>query len=208
MYCALPVLVLVQSTLLLASIAGAPSYSSVAGDAAIISNLGRFLEAYVGDCLADDPEFDRAGCDARAAAHRRTVDGDRYRLEVDDLTAKVRLHGWDKRRRAFRLLLTPFFSDRNLALTFQQPVARKGDGLPSVKNIPIWVKLPPSEAEFAFRRRLERGMVRVELVVVPQKPWAIKRRDGEGWFRGMKARLLGLRLLGLRSDAVLAEQTY
>ncbi len=191
-----------------AAAAGAPSYAAVAEDARIINNLGRFLEAYVGDCLSDAPEFDREGCEAQAAAVRKAKRGTRYRVEVDDLTGKVRFNGWDKRRKAFRLLLTPFFEDRNLALTTQKPRARKADGLPVVKNLPIWVKVPDGEAEFAFRRRLERGMVRVELVVTPGAPWAIKRRDGEGWFRGVSAKLLGLRVVGLRTDAVLAEQTY
>ena len=76
-----------------------------------------------------------------------------------------------------------------------------------MKNVPIWVKLPKGEEEFAFRRQLERGMVRLEMLVRPRKAWRMKRKDGDGDYRGVDVALVGVRVYSDHGD-VLAEQTY
>ena len=193
---------------LLAALLAAPPYGSVRAEAEPVSNLGRYLEEYLGECESDAPEFDRAGCEDRAAAVRKQRAGVAIRLEVEELEGTLAFSGYDERKKLYRLLLTPFFAGRELAITVGRPTAGAKDGLPTVKNIPIWVALPDGEPEFAFRRKLERGMVRLEVVLEPGAPWALKRKDGDGAYRGVEARLLGLRVSESRAERVLAEQSY
>ena len=54
---ALPVLLLAAS----------PDYASLRGSAEPVTNLGRFLEQYLGDCEGSDPAFDKKGCELEAA---------------------------------------------------------------------------------------------------------------------------------------------
>ena len=196
------------SALALGMLVAAPSFAALESQAEPIGNLGRFLEKYIGDCASDDPEFDRAQCEARAARTRATHKGRAYVLEVDDLDGVLRFAKWDKRKKAFRLHLTPFFQGRTFALTIGKPRVGKRRGLPVVSNLPIWVKLPDGEPEFIFRRTLERAQVRLKLVVELGRPWSLPRRGEKGLYRGVQAKLRGLRLVGSRSDRVLAEQTY
>lgn len=190
------------------SVLGAPPYAAVKGEAEAVPNLGRYLELYLGDCLSDDPEFDGEGCEAKAAAFRKAHFGETITFEFEDVADILAFGGWDERRKAYRMLLTPFFSGRELALTVGQPSARRKDGLPSVPNLPIWVRLPDGEPEFTFRRKLERQMVRLEMVVAVGKPWTLRRRGGKGLYRGVETKLKAVRLVGARRGEVLAEQTY
>jgi hypothetical protein len=103
--------------------------------------------------------------------------------------------------------LTPFFSERGLGLSVGKPSRLTSEGYPVVKNVPIWVKLPKDESEFIFRRDLERGNVKIELLVKPQRAWIMKSKTGEV-VRGAEVALAGVRVYGSRGSAVLAEQTY
>ncbi len=186
----------------------APGFESVRAAAEVVPNLGRFLERYVGECESDDPEFDRKGCETRVEDFQRKHRGKAIRIEIEDVSDVLELSGFDERRKAFRLHLTPFFAARELAVTFERPKPRGADGLPTVGNLPIWITPPADEPDFIFRRKLERGQVRLELVVVPDGTWAIKRKGGDGHYRGVIARPTGIRVLEARSGKVLVEQTY
>ena len=69
------------------------------------------------------------------------------------------------------------------------------------------MNLPSDTPAFIFRRNLERGMVRLELVVVPKASYRV-RRKGDEPVRGLDVALEGLRLIDARSGAVLVERTY
>jgi|JI10StandDraft_1071094.scaffolds.fasta_scaffold469110_2 hypothetical protein len=187
-------------------IVAAPSYTAVRSDAAPIKSLGRFLEQYVGDCESEDPEFDKRGCEAAAASAREGMAGKLLRLELDDPSEVLAFADWDARRSAFRLHFTPFLSDRGVGLSAGKPTGLTPAGQPIVKNIPLWVPLPKGEAEFGFRRQLERGMVRLEIIFKPGKVWAMQRR-GESPVRGVAVEIVGVRVLA-RGDQVLSEETY
>lgn len=183
-------------------------YSSLRESADPVSNLGRFLEKYVGDCDSDDPSFDKKGCEEQAAAEQKKHNGKLLLIEIESPGEQLQLAEWDRSRGAFRLHLTPFFGERALALTVGKPDRLSKDGLPVIKNVPIWVKLPEGETELIFRRQLERGMVRLEMLVRPRKAWRMKRKDEPGDFRGVDVALVGIRIYPLRGPGVLAEQTY
>lgn len=185
-----------------------PTYGALAADADEISSLGRLLEGYLEDCRPKDvPGFDRAACQRRVKAFRQDRKGKRFRLEVTEVEGRLRFAGWDDRKGAYRLLLTPIFGDRGLGLTVGRPRRTNRDGQPIVKVVPIWVERPAGEPELIFKKRLQRGMVRLELLVEPDRPWKLKRK-GDTDLRGLAVRLLGLRLKAGRGAKVLAEQTY
>jgi hypothetical protein len=184
-----------------------PSYGTLRDTAAPIPNLGRFLERYVGDCDSSDPSFDRRGCEEKAAEEQRKLNGKLIVIEVEN-NDQLQFAEWDNSKSAYRLHLTPFFDERAVAMSVGKPDRLNKDGLPVVKIVPIWVKLPKGEEEFAFRRQLERGMVRLEMLVRPKKAWRMKRKDGDGEYRGVDVALVGVRLYTERGQGVLVEQTY
>ncbi len=186
----------------------APDYATLRGQAEPVSNLGRWLEKVVGDCDHDDAGFDKKGCEEEAARVRKRYEGQPVLIELDSAEEQVHFAEWDASHNAYRLHLTPFFGERALAMTVGKPEKTNKDGLPLMKNIPIWVKMPKGESELVFKRMLERSQVRVEMVVRPRKPWRLKRKSGEGDFRGLDVALLGLRVYPIQGQNVLAEQTY
>ena len=191
---------------ILITLASTP-YDRVRGGAQTVSNLGRFLEEYVGDCEHDSPGFDKLGCEQKAQSARDRYRGRTLMLEVDGSSDQVSVAEFDPSKGMFRVHFTPFFSERGLGLSVGKPSRLTSEGYPVVKNVPIWVKLPKGESEFIFRRDLERGNVRIELLVKPQRAWIMKSRAGE-IVRGADVALVGVRVYGSRSSEVLAEQTY
>jgi len=184
-----------------------PGYAEARGQAGVVKNLGRFLEGYVGDCGSDDPEFNRGACEANAADVRKEQGGKLMRLEIDDPSAVLVFSGWDERRAAFRLHFTPFLSDRGVGFSSGKPTGLTPADQPIVKNIPLWVTVPKGEPEAGFRRQLERGMVRLEIVFRPGKIWAMPSKKGDAPVRGVAVELVGVRIYA-RGDQVLAEETY
>ncbi|MEQ8272233.1 MAG: DUF6066 family protein [Deltaproteobacteria bacterium] len=184
----------------------APSYESLASEATPVNNLGRYLEDYLGDCDHDTPGFDKKGCESKQQTVQKQKNGDLIKIVVDDVRDQLSFAGWDDRKRAYRLHLTPLFPERDVALTVGKPRRLTADGRPILKNIPLWVELPKGEADFAFRRRLERGMVRLELLVRPKGPW--KKAKGDETLRGLEVKLVGLRLLPARGAGQLYQQVY
>lgn len=184
----------------------APSYGDLSRSAKPVRNLGRMLKGYLEDCTVDAPGFDRAGCQTRVKLARSDVDGHRYVVDVES-QGLLNFAGWDKKRQAYRLHLVPLFDERGLGMSVGRPKRLDRKGRPVLKNIPIWVKKAEGEPEVIFKRRLQRGMVRLELLVEPRRAWRM-RRKGDDDMRGMEVKLVGLRLYPARGDKVLAEQVY
>lgn len=187
--------------------AAAPSYSAQSSSARLVTNLGRFLESFLGDCSSDNPDFDKASCEESAARFRSDAEGKLHRIEIESPSEQLHFAGWDEKRKAFRMHLTPFFAERGFALTVGKPTGLSAEGLPTMKNLPIWIKLPPDAEEAQFKRQLERGGVRLEILFEPKKPWVLKQKGGKGEYRGVETNLAGLRAISERGS-VLAEQTY
>ncbi len=184
----------------------APNYADLSRSAKPVRNLGRMLKGYLEDCKVDVPQFDRAGCQSRVKRARADVDGQRYVVDVET-QGLLSFAGWDKKKQAYRLHLVPLFDERGLGMSVGRPKRLDRQGRPVLKNIPIWVNKAEGEPELIFKRRLQRGMVRLELLVEPRRAWRM-RRKGEDDMRGMQVKLVGLRLYPARGDRVLAEQVY
>lgn len=181
-------------------------YADKRASATPINNLGRFLEGYVGDCESDEPTFDKNGCEAAAAAQQKKLNGQIHVMEVESPGDHVVVAAWEAGRQAFRLHVTPFFSERGLALSGGRPEKLNADGMPIVKNVPVWVTLPKGVPEFSFRRDLERGKFRMELLMRPRRAWRIKGKEGP--MRGADVDVVGVRIMDERTGEILAEQTY
>lgn len=194
------------TTIILIALASTP-YDSVRSRAQTVSNLGRFLVEYVGDCEHDSPDFDKYGCEKKAESARDRYRGRTLLLEVEGGGDQIQVAEFDQTKGMFRVHFTPFISERGLGLSVGKPSRLTSEGYPVVKNVPIWVKLPKDQSEFIFRRDLERGNVKIELLVKPQRAWILKARTGEN-VRGAEVALIGVRVYGGRGSAVLAEQTY
>ncbi|MCA9551142.1 MAG: hypothetical protein KC933_13995 [Myxococcales bacterium] len=194
-------------TLSVALLVGTPGYAELSRDAEKVPNLGRLLEGYLEDCQVDTPGFDKAGCEARAKAAQKKADGQLLEIELSELDGNLSFAGWDQRKQAFRLHLVPLFDERGLAMSVGKPKKLDAEGRPVLGNIPIWVKKPDGEPELIFKKRLQRGMVRLALLVKPKRPWRMKRKQGDD-IRGMEVELVALRLLAARGGEILAEETY
>src|SRR5689334_14904169 len=93
---------------LLALSTSAPSFSTLRDTASPISNLGRWLEHYVGDCDSNDPSFDKKGCETQAAEAQNKLNGKLLLLEIEPGEQLV-FNEFDNAKGAYRLLLAPFF---------------------------------------------------------------------------------------------------
>lgn len=192
--------------LLLSLSVGAP-YKTHLESAERVPNLGRFLEAYLGDCMSDEPTFDKKGCLEAAAKIQREKKGKLLVFEVPDPSSMFQLRRFDAQRGTYRVEVTPFFSERALAMSVGKPLKLNADGLPIVKNVPLSVKMPDGETEFSFKRKLERGQVTVELIFKPRTPWTM-RPKGQPEIRGLAVDLVGIRLTQSPGETVIAEETY
>lgn len=186
--------------------AGAP-YKTQADGAERVPNLGRFLEAYLGDCMSDEPTFDKKGCLEDAARVQKEKNGRLMVFEVPDPSSLFQLKSFDRQRGAYRVEVTPFFSERALAMSVGKPQKLTPDGLPIVKNVPLSVKMPDGETEFSFKRKLERGQVTMELLFRPRSVWTLKPKN-QREMRGVSVELVGIRLTQSPGDTVIAEETY
>src|SRR5688500_17789106 len=91
-----------------------PSYATLRGSAEQVTNLGRFLERYLGDCDSDDPSFDKRTCETAAFDVQKKYDGKVLAIDVEDVEGLLTLAEFESAKNAYRLHLTPFFGERAL----------------------------------------------------------------------------------------------
>lgn len=188
--------------------AAASPYERIQARATSVPSLGRWLKDYLGECpRGATQKAERAACLAEARRFRRSWGGQALQFTVEEPADVLSVVGFDQRKKAFRLNLIPFFSARGFGLSVGRPRRLTGDGRPVMRHWPLWVRLPEDTPPFVFRRNLERGMVQLELVVVPKVPYRL-RRSKRTPIRGLEVTLRGLRLVQARSGDVLAERTY
>ena len=198
---------LAAAPLVMLALTASTPYRTQLEGAERVPNLGRFLETYLGDCTSEDPSFDKKACNEAAAQVQKDQNGKVFVFEVADATTMFQLKGFDKQRGIYRVAVTPFFSERALAMSVGKPQLMNADGFPVVKNVPLSVKMPEGETEFTFKRRLERGQVTVEIMFRPKGPWTMKRKTQPD-LRGLSVQLVGIRLTQSPGETIIAEETY
>ncbi len=192
-----------RAALALALLAAAPAradgrFEALRRHAETVDSLESFLSRYVGRCT---DAFERRTCEANVAASRRAVSGKVFAVRVPDAAALVRAQ---VRGDGFLVLVTPFVDGGGLALTNGQPTAQAPTGQPLIGLIPIQGRLPPGTMDLDFQGPFRTGAVEMEIVFRPERTWKMKRRGEAGYYEGVAARFLGLRLVDARTGSEIA----
>lgn len=178
-------------------------FDAAAAKAERLEDLRVFLERYVGSC--SDP-VERRSCEANVAAFRKATAAKSWVVRIPDAARLVRAQP-PKRERVV-LLLTPFVDGGGYALTRGEPRRQDAAGNPLVDLIPIEVAIPPGVMEMEFLSPFRAGAIELEIVFRTEGSWKLKRKGEPGYFEGVAARFLSLRLLNARDGSEIAARSW
>jgi hypothetical protein len=173
----------------------AGGYAAVRRGAERVDNLATFLERYVGTCK---DVYTRAECERNVAGARRALQGKVLVARVTEGVPELVRPRCDGER--WRIDVTPFLDGGGLALTHGAPIRLDEQGRPVIGLLVLQGTLPPGTSELDFHSPFRTGNVEMEVVFTVEGTWKMKRRDG-GFYEGVKARFLGLRLVDPRTGA-------
>jgi hypothetical protein len=193
---------------LLVAVSLAPSaraterFEALASGAQRLESLGPFLERYVGSCR---DAFTRDDCERNVRAARRALDGRLYAATLGERTVEIVRP--ERTRSGWRFVVTPFIDGGGLALTNGAP---QGDaqGRPRIGFLVLEGALPDGMDELALESALRTGRLGLEVVFRPEGTWKLKRRGEGGFYEGVKARFVALRLVETRSGTEIASRVY
>lgn len=164
-----------------------------------LQSLPGFLERFVGTCK--DP-FERRNCEQNVRQSRRAFEG---KTLVTTVSA-AELARAESDGSHFRIVLTPFIDGGGgYALTHGDPVGQDPAGRPRIGFVVLQGALRPGVADMEFRSPFRTGFVEMEVIFRPEGTWKLKRRDG-GFYEGVRARFLGVRLLDQRTGDEIASR--
>jgi hypothetical protein len=171
--------------------------------AARLDSLGPFLEKYVGACK---DLYARADCERNVRDLRRSLDGRAYTASVAEQT--LELVRAERTRAGWRFVVTPFIDGGGLALTNGQPRRQDPTGRPLIDFMVLDGALPEGMDELALESALRTGRLELEVIFRPEGTWKLRRRGEGGFYEGVKARFLALRLVETRSGREIASRVY
>ncbi|HVP66240.1 MAG TPA: DUF6066 family protein [Anaeromyxobacteraceae bacterium] len=175
-------------------------FDAIRRQAQPLESLAAFLERYIGSCR---DIYTRADCERNVASARRAFQGKKLVARVGDGAAElVRARSGGGR---FRIEFVPFIDGGGLALTHGAPLRQDDRGRPIIGLVVLQGELPPSVGDLEFQSPFRTGNVEMEVVFEVQGTWKMKRRDG-GFYEGVKARFLALRLVDPRTGAEIASR--
>lgn len=174
-------------------------FDRLAQGAERVESLEAFLSRYVGHCT--DP-YERRICESNVAAARREVTGKTFAVRVSDAASLVRAQLRDG---GYLVLVTPFVDGGGLALTNGEPRRQDAEGHPLIGLIPIEGRLPPGTLDMEFESPFRSGSVEMEILFRPERTWRLKRK-GSGFYEGVAARFLGVKLLDARTGNEIASR--
>jgi hypothetical protein len=177
-------------------------FAALTGQARRLDSLGPFLERYVGSC--GQSELTRHDCEQNVRATRRGLDGRSYAASVAERT--VDIVRTERTRSGYRFVVTPFIDGGGLALTHGEPRRQDSVGRPLIGLLVMEGTLPEGMDELAMESALRTGRVELEVVFRPEGTWRLKRKGEPGYYEGVKARFLAMRLVEARSGAELASK--
>jgi len=180
----------------------AGSFQSVRGGAQRLDSLGPFLERYIGSCK--DP-FNRTECEHNIRDLRRELDRGTFCASVGEQTLDSIVRS-ERTQRGYRFILTPFIDGGGLALTHGQPRKQDAAGHPLINFVILEGALPEGMDDMALERALRTGRLELEIVFRPEGTWKLKRKGEPGFYEGVKARFLAVRLVETRSGAEIASK--
>ncbi len=165
-----------------------------------LESLETFLSRFVGKCT---DIYERRICEANVAAARRETAGKTFAVRVSD--AATLIHA-QIRGGGYVLLVTPFVDGGGLALTHGEPTRQDARGQPLINFIPIQGTLPPGTMDLDFESPFRTGAVEMEIVFRPERAWKLRRKGETGFYEGVAARFLGLRVVNTRTGDVIASR--
>jgi hypothetical protein len=166
-----------------------------------LDSLGPFLERYVGSCR---DAFTRADCEQNVRRVRRGLTGSVFSASVAEQTLDlVKPH---RTRSGYRFVVTPFIDGGGLALTNGQPHSQDAAGHPLINFIVLEGALPDGMDELALESALRTGRVEMEVLFRPEGTWKLKRKGEPGFYEGVRAKFLGIRLVESRTGAEIASR--
>lgn len=176
-------------------------FEALRGHATRLDSLGPFLERYVGSCK---DEWSRADCEQNVRRARRGLDGNVYVASVAEQT--LELVRTERTRSGYRFVVTPFIDGGGLALTNGEPRRQDSAGRPLIQFIVLEGALPPGMDELALESALRTGRVELEVLFRPEGTWKLKRKGEPGFYEGVRARFIALRLVDSRSGLEIASK--
>lgn len=161
-----------------------------------LDSLAGFAERYVGVCK--DP-LQRAACEENVKAARKASDG---RLFFTVLSERAReLVRAERRGSGFRFLITPFVDAGGIGLTHGEP-RLDARGRPAIGYLVI--DSLPGVDEGVVDAALRTGRVELEILFRPEGAWKLRRRGEGGFYEGVKARFVAVRLVDGRTGTEVA----
>lgn len=194
---------LATSALLATSLVPAPArpddrFEALRSGARRLESLAGFLERFVGSCR---DAVERYACEHNVQAARRAFEGKTLVATVSAAElARAELDG-----SRFRIYLTPFIDGGGgYALTHGEPVGQDSAGRPRIGFVVLHGPVRPGVGDLEFRGPFRTGFVEMEVVFRPEGVWKMRRKDGSGYYRGVRARFLGVRLVDARDGGEIA----
>ncbi len=175
-------------------------FEALARGAERLESLEAFLSRFVGRCT---DVYERQTCESNVAAARRAVAGKTFAVRVSDAAPLVRAQ---VRGAGFVVLVTPFVDGGGLALTNGEPRSQDAAGQPLIGFIPIQGRLPTGMIDMEFESPFRTGAVEMEIVFRPERTWKLKRRGEAGFYEGVAARFLAVRLVDSRTGNEIASR--
>ncbi len=197
---------------LLAALAAAAPLLAFASDARFdalrdraqrLDSLGPFLEKYIGSCK---DEFARADCQQNVREQRRGLDRHVYAASVAEQTLDIVRP--ERTRGGYRFFVTPFIDGGGLALTHGEPRKQDAAGRPLIAFLVMDGALPEGMDEMALESALRTGRLELEVLFRPEGTWKLKRKGERGFYEGVKARFLAIRLVESRSGVEIASKVF
>jgi len=176
-------------------------FESLKSRAQRVDSLSGFLERFVGGCQDD---YDKRSCEQNVRLARKGFEGKLLVVTVGDQTSSIVRAEANGNR--FRIYLTPFIDGGGYALTNGAPAKQDPAGRPLISYIVIDGSLPPGE-EMDFARSFRTGSVEMEVIFKPEGTWKLKRKGEAGFYEGVKARFMGVRLVNYRTGSEIAAKT-
>jgi len=190
---------LMLATLLLALPASADDrFDSLKTQAHRVDSLSGFLERFVGGCK---DTYEKRSCEENVRVARKGLEGKLMVVSLGDRTPEiVRAEATGDH---FRILVTPFIDGGGYALTHGVPAKQDSAGRPLINYIVIEGTLPAG-GELEFQGPFRTGHVEMEVLFKPEGTWKLKRKGEPGYYQGVKARFVGLRLIDQRTGSEIA----
>lgn len=179
-------------------------YAALKSRASQLESLGPFLERYIGSCKGEG--YIRVDCEQNVRSVRRELTGRVFTASIAEQTLDIVRP--ERTRNGFRFLVTPFIDGGGLALTNGQPRRQDALGRPIIDFLILEGSLPSGMDEMALDRALRTGRLEMEVIFRPEGTWKMKRKGEPGFYEGVKARFLGVRITESRTGTEIASRVY